>query len=134
MNGNLKGGSGTSGLKELAAQAVILDAALLHEASVPHSWGLCSSQRRFVRHRKTMVTCDSISSYLLRKLGSSSASTCVWELRKEPQERCHGHVPSSGMASGDAWSGKHSLLGFLGGLKAKVELYVSLSRRFLWLC
>lgn len=27
-----------------------------------------------------MVTCDSISSYSLQKLGSSSASTCVWEL------------------------------------------------------
>lgn len=47
-----------------------------------------------------MVTCDNISSYSLQKLGSSSASTCVWELGKEPQERCHGHTPSSGMAFG----------------------------------
>lgn len=75
MNGNLKGSSGTAGLEQVAAQAVILDAALLREASVPHSWGLCSAQRHFVRHRKTMVTCDSISSYSLQKPGSSSAST-----------------------------------------------------------
>lgn len=69
-----------------------------------------------------MVTCDSISSYSVQKLGSSSASTCVWELGKEPQECCHGHMPSSGMASGDAWSGKRSPLGLLGGLKAKAGL------------
>lgn len=47
-----------------------------------------------------MVTCDNISSYSLQKLGSSSASTCVWELGKEPRERCHGHAPSLGTAFG----------------------------------
>jgi len=69
-----------------------------------------------------MVTCDSISSYSLQKLGSSSASTCAWELGKEPQERYHGHALRSGLAAGSAWSGNHSPLGLLGGLKEKVGL------------
>lgn len=78
-----------------------------------------------------MVTCDNISSYSLQKVGSNSASTCVWELGKEPQERCHGHVPSSGMAFGSVWSGKNSPLGLWGGFKAKVGLEVSLLRKCL---
>lgn len=62
-----------------------------------------------------MVTCDSISSYSLQKLGSGAARTCV----SEPRECCRGRVPS-GHGSWRWWGEKRSPPGLLEGLKAKV--------------
>lgn len=46
--------------------------------------GLCSSQRRFVRHRKTMVTCDSFSSYSPHKLHKTQPARVAGSWGRSP--------------------------------------------------